>query len=59
MTNPAVIPIKQIQLNQKHVPLIVSYASFDQKEALTNQFPVQLKLDNVRIKDLQNFILNI
>jgi hypothetical protein len=52
MSNHPVIPIKQIQLNQKHVPLIVSYldqtvkSSFDSKETGL-PFQVQLKLDNV------------
>lgn len=42
MATPKVIPISQKQLNQNHVPLIVSYTSADQKKSIA-----QLKLNNV------------
>ena len=47
--------VKQINLSQKHVPLVVSYTNpHDSREII-----VQLKLDNVYITTIRILLLNL
>lgn len=45
---PPVAIIKQINLSQKHVPLVVSYVGLNDSREII----VQLKLDNVNLSQL-------